>query len=321
MVQRVGARSGVCVVVAMLALVACGGDGSSDSAATLPLAEPGAAPDHTGPTDDLAPSQITGSTVAAPDTPGPCALADLEFWTARVFVGEQSADAVIRVRNTGDVWCEPDISNSAFLDEAVEPDVWLDPGGWADLVVGQSGRECFAPEIVTLAEIDVDGESVVVPTAAVTTCSWELTAYYPNDLAVDPCSDLDTAGTERFVLVRNAGFMSCVLGELTSVEGMAASTIPRIVTSALSLVDLGVGDVVAIPFTVDPAVVCDSTAGAGGLIFEVAGPMTVDAMTCGAIFELGAARPWYGDPNGPLAVFAPDAFDLDEVLTALDPFA
>ena len=81
------------------------------------------------------------------------------------------------------------------------------------------------------------------------------------------------------------------------------------------------GDVVAIPFTVDPAVVCDSTAGAGGLIFEVAGPMTVDAMTCGAIFELGAARPWYGDPNGPLAVFAPDAFDLDEVLTALDPFA
>lgn len=308
------------VVAATLALVACGGDGSSDSASTLPLAEPGVVPGNTGPTDDLAPSQITASTVAAPGTPGPCALADLVFWTAQVSVGERSADAVIRVRNTGDVWCEPDISDSPFIDEAIEPDVWLDPGGWADLVVGQSGRECFAPEIVTLAEIDVDGEAVVVPTAMVATCSWELTAFYPNDLAVDPCGELEAAVTEQFMLVRNVGFRSCVLGELTAVEGNAASGAAGIDPDALSLVDLAGGDVVAIPYAVDPAVDCDAAAGTGRLIFGVAGPLAVDAPTCGAIFELGAARPWFGDPNGPLARFSPDSFDLDQALALLDPF-
>ncbi len=237
-----------------------------------------------------------------------------------MFVAETSADAVVRVRNTGDVWCEPDISGSPLIDPAIEPDVWLDPGGWADLVVGQSGRECFDPAIVSDAEIDIHGEAVVVPTSAIAMCGWRLTAFFPNDVATDPCDQLDSVTVTGAVLVRNASFAPCVLGELVAVEGKGASTTPRVDVDVPMVVDLAGGDVVALPFAVDPILDCDSATGEGALTFEGAGTVEVEAIACGSEFELGAARPWYGTENGPLAALDPESFDLDLALAALDPF-
>lgn len=303
----------------VLVIASCSGE-SSQSTATLPLADQVASPDNSGPADDLAPSQITASTIATPDTPGQCDLADLEFWTSQVVVGDQSADAVIRVRNMGDVWCEPDISASPLIDPAIEPDVWLDPGGWADLVVGQSGQECFNPGLVSLAQLDVSGEAVVVPTAAIAMCGWRLTAFFPNEVAIEPCDQLDVVDVEGFVLVRNISFTSCVLGELIGVEGTAASIGPPSDTGVPAIVDLAPGDVVAFARFVDPTTDCDADPSSGELIFEAAGVVDAPEQVCGTIYEAGAGRPWFGDLNGPLSPFAGDSFELDQVLAALDPF-
>jgi len=285
----------------------------------LPLADSRVSPADTGPADDLAPSQITASTVAAPATPDPCAIADLEFWTAQVSVGEGSADSVIRVRNIGDVWCENDISASPASDPDIEADLWLDPGGWADLVVGQSGDGCLDPEIVSLVEIDVHGEVVVVPTSAVASCGWRLTAFFPIEVATQPCVDLELANTERFVLVRNASSSPCVLGELAAVAGSNSSTRPRTDFDVPAVNDLAPGDVVAFGHDLVSDADCDAGPASGTLTFDQAGLVTAPEIVCGAIYELGAGRPWYGDPNGPLASFDPDSFDLDEALQALDP--
>jgi hypothetical protein len=276
--------------------------------------------DHTGPAGELAPSQLTASTVAAPTTPGLCSLADLELWTAQAFVGDRSADAVIRIHNVGPAWCEVDVSGSILLDPAIEPNVWLDPGAWADLVVGQSGEECFDPTIVTFADFDVNGEAVVVPTSAIAPCGWHLTAFYPNDLTTQPCDQLDTVSVDGFVLVRNAGPVACGLGELTAVDGRGAATATRTPTDALSVVDLAAGDVVAIAFAVSGAVDCGVASGPGAMTFDVAGSIHVDTIHCGSLYELGAPRPWYSDPSGPLVSFDSESFDLDRALAALDPF-
>jgi hypothetical protein len=304
----------------VLALVTCGCGSSADSSDVLPLAEPAVSADGTGPTDDLAPSQITADTVQPPATPGPCELGDLEFWTAQVQVGESSADAVIRVRNVGDVWCEPDISGSPQIDPAIEPDVWLDPGGWADLVVGPSGRRCYSPEILQLAEIDIHGETVDVPTAAVATCGWQLTAFYPNEVAEQPCDQLEVVDAEQFVLVRNVSPWSCVLGELIGVDGNGASTRPRTDFDVPAIVDLAPGDVIGFVHVFDPVDDCDAGPSPGTMAFDVAGSVPVDEVVCGAIYEVGAGRPWYGDPAGPLAAPLDDPLDLELALAELDPF-
>jgi hypothetical protein len=305
----------------LLVVVACNGGDSASSPATLPLAEPPVEPDNTGPANDLAPSQIAAPTVPAPDIPEPCALVDLELWTAQVSVAEAWADAVVRVRNTGDVWCEPDIGGSPLIDPAIEPDVWLDPGGWADLVVGQSGRECFDPAIVSEADIDIHGEAVVVPTSAIAMCGWRLTAFFPTDIATDPCEQLDTTTVADAVLIRNPWFTACELGVLSAAEGNGVSTTPRIDDGVPMLADLAGGDVVAIRFVVDGTVDCDVADDVGTLTFEAAGTVKVESVACGSVFEIGAARPWYGAADGPLALLDPDSFDLDEALALLSPFS
>ena len=131
----------------MLAVAACSGGG--DASGELPLTDSSRAPSQTGPAKDLAPSQIAAPTVAPPDVPPSCELADLDLWTAQVVVGERSADAVIRVLNQGAAWCEPDIYASPQIDPLIEPDVWLERGGWADLVVGPSGEGCDDPAMVS----------------------------------------------------------------------------------------------------------------------------------------------------------------------------
>ena len=302
-----------------VAMVACSGQ-QQGPPASLPLSEPAIDPDHTGPASQLAPSQLTASTVPAPALPGPCPLAELDMWTAQVSIGDGTADAVIRIHNLGEVVCEVDIAGSALLDAEIEPNVWIDPGGWADLVVGQSGRTCRSPELVTLADFDIHGDAVVVPTAAVVSCGWELTALFANEVATRPCDRLDTATVDRFVLLRNPGPGSCVLGELTAVDGRGAVAMPRTTVASASVRDLAAGDVVAIPYTVADTVECVSAVGPGSMTFDVAGAVPVEMIACGSLYEVGAARPWFSDPNGPLAAFDPEQFDVAVALATLDPF-
>lgn len=280
----------------------------------LPLAEqPGAEQD--GPVAvDLAPSQLTNDTVARPVTPEPCAVADLEFWTAQVQIGSSSADAVIRVRNAGTVWCEADISLSPLIDPDVEPDVWLDPGAWADLVVGQSGDECAEPATVTRAQIEVNGDRIVVPTAAIATCGWRLTAFFPNDLAVDACTpdQLEFAVRDRVLLVHNFATAACTLGDVVP-TGISEAALDSAVTEP-SIVDLARGDVVAFDL------IDDESCGEPVVEFASAGSFPVGTPACTSV-RSAAGRPYFGTDIGPLAASGTDSIDVEALLLLMDPFA
>ncbi|HEY5663315.1 MAG TPA: hypothetical protein VIS05_04685 [Ilumatobacter sp.] len=291
-------------VVALIvgSAVACGGDD--------PTAD-------TGPSRQLAPSQISAPTVPAPVVPPSCDLADLELWTARVVVAERSADAVIRVRNRGAGWCEPDVYGSPRIDPEIEPDVWLHPDDWADLVVSSSGDTCGEPQIVDRVEVDVHGETRSVPSAAIQPCGWWLAAFYPAELATAPCDRLDVADVDGFVVVRNAATTACVLGELTAVDGNGASGVAG--GSGIDVVDLAPGDVAAVRYTAGPEG-CAADRAPGTLTFAGAGVVPVAAVACGGRYELGPARPWYGAPDGPLANLPAGGFELAAALAALDPF-
>lgn len=309
-----------------LALSACSG-GSDDSAdgalgavtGTLPFEESDfeQPPQNTGPAIDLAPSQIAASTVPTPSIPGPCELADLEFWTAQVMLGESSADAVIRVRNVGAEWCEPDISESPLIDPRIEPDVWLERGGSADLVVGQRGDACAEPSAVTLAQIVVAGESTAVPTAALA-CEWWLTAFYPTEPAADACvpDDLDTAVVSGGVVLRNRSFQSCALGPLVEVDGEEPLPEPATEPGVPRVSDLMPRDVVMFGRT---GSTCDADPRPVTLVFEAAGGVTVDDVPCEIVFEFGSGRAWFGAPDGPDLGAGPIA--VDDVFALLDPFA
>jgi hypothetical protein len=315
-----GVRDGAIWLVIGALATACGGGGDVRSDGTLPLADHRDPTTDTGPSSDLAPSQLTAETVAPPPTPGPCAVDDLELWTAQVVLGPATADAVVRVRNTGDEWCEPDISGSSPIDPAIEPDVWLDPGGWADLVVGQSGNTCDEPTAVTAVPIDVDGNEVLAPAAAVVTCGWLLVAFYPIEPAERPCepSQLDVAVVEHAVVVRNSSFESCVLGELVAVGGAGVSSEPRADDTAPAIIDLAGGDVVAFPRRPDATVECDGDATPGVLAFEVAGDVDVSDLGCGTLLAVGPGRPFFGDAS--LSTFGAGELDVAVAITALDPF-
>jgi hypothetical protein len=280
---------------------------------------------------ELAPSQITAETVPAPELPPPCEIADLVLWTAQVIVAAGSADAVIRVRNDGDVWCEVNVSQSPNIDPLMEPDVWLDSGGLADLVVGQSGDECLSRAPVTLVELDINGVKVVVPTAMVATCGWQLIALYPNEISSGPCDpdELEAVGTHfGFLVVRNRSANSCTLGELIGASLLGTELLPfnladnpaSPATVDLAIVDLAVGDAVAFRMQSNPRADCDISIQAHQLSFSIAGTVTARLPTC-TLYEPGPGRPFYGDPGGPLWNLPPGPFDVRSALAELDPFA
>ena len=306
------------LALVLLAVAGCGGaDANTDvsvPAETLPLAESEMAT-TTGPATDLAPSQIAASTVPRPATPPPCDVDDLTFWTAQVIVGETTSDAVIRFRNDGDAWCEADVSGSPLIDPAIEPDVWLEPGDWADLLAGQREPGCVAPATETLLQLDVNGQAVVVPTALVT-CGWWLSAFYPNDLATEPCTadGLDLVVTESGLIVRNASFVPCELGAVAEVVGAESSSADP---TSVQITTLAGGDVVSYGLSAVEAVGC--SAGTATVVFAAAGPIDVPGLGGCFIVELGAAGPWFDAVDGPLSGW-PGA-DVDMALMALDPFA
>lgn len=293
------------------ALVGCSGADVSVSGTTLPLAATALDdPDDTTVASALAPSQATASTVPSPAKPPPCAADDVELWTAAIRPAESTVDAVVRMRNVSEAWCEADIGRSPRLDPTIEPDVWLQPGGTADLVVGQAVVPCEEPMLVSTVQIGLGDTSVVVPTALVT-CRWWLTAFYPNDPVTSPCEhgDLDAIATVGAVVIATSA--PCTIDALTAVDGVPLSAPP----SASPAVEFFPGDIVAIGEPGDAD--CDGAA-SRTLQFGQGLDVVVDGVPCGLAFESASPSPWYGAPNGPAAFLADDA-EIDAVLDALDP--
>ena len=284
--------------VVVVATAGCSGDTSSVGT-TVP---------HTGPADDLAPSQLTAATAAPPETPPPCDPGALTIWTAQVHVGDDWADAVLRLRNDGDVWCEVDVAGSPSIDPAMEPDVWLDPGAWADLVLGPSDGDCGAPAIVDLAQIDLNGASAVVETAAVVPCGWRLTSFFPNDVSDEPCSELDVAAVAGAIVVRNGGFLPCRLGALVSATGAGVATVPS--EPELAAPVLAGADVVAFELTTEG----DCGERPVDLLFDSGVRAAVPLDACTVSVGAGAPHPWIGGPG------SPTADDPADLIAALDPF-
>lgn len=263
----------------------------------------------TGPARELAPSQLTAVTATPPDTPPPCDADDVTLWTAQVVVVGEFADAVVRVRNDGAAWCEVDVAGSPSVDPAMEPDVWLDPGAWADLVVGPPDGDCASPATISLAPLDVNGEQVVVPTAAIVPCGWRLTAFYPNEVADLPCDEVVATAVERAIVVRNDGAEPCRLGALETADGDGVTVVPAVPDVEVPV--LAAGDLVAFELVQQGAAGAARPIVLGfdsGASVEVV--LDADAVTLGA----GPPQPWLGGPLGP------DADDPAALLAALDPF-
>lgn len=280
---------------------------------TLPLAETALDdPEVTTVASALAPSQITSSTAPRPDTPPPCEADDVELWTAAVRPSETTADAVVRMRNVSDTWCEADIGRSPRLDPAIEPDVWLRPGDTADLVVGQAVDPCAEPALATTVQVGIGDASVVVPSALLT-CGWWLNAFYPNEVVTNPCGrgDLDVVATAGAVVIGNPSPAPCLVDALTAVDG-----VPLAASAAGPAIVVFPGDAVAVGRPGDAE--CDGQVGRT-LRFGADVDVAVDGVPCGLTFESSMPGPWYGAPNGPVAFLAADA-GVAEILDALDPF-
>jgi hypothetical protein len=153
-------RGAVLATLLALAAVAC--DSGSDAALSN-ATEPAAA-------SDLAPSQTTASTVAAPDVPPPCELDDLQ-WVADPAT-DDDALFLIRVRNAGSVECELDVSQSEIADPAMEPDVWLAPGAIGELTVVDAAPGCIDPEIDPSVQLVANGRPVAVMLDLVDLAPW-----------------------------------------------------------------------------------------------------------------------------------------------------
>lgn len=269
--------------VVLLALAACGG---GDEAAP-------------STTQRLAPSQIAASTVARPETPPPCDPVDLVWWTAQATSAGTTSTAIVRVRNDGDTWCEIDIAGSPTLSVEAEPNVWLEPGEWGDLVVGSDDDRC-SPTVFDTVEVVVSHVIVEVPSIGVAACEPSLLAFYVAEPPAGPCTDLDALVVDDAVVVRNRGFESCELGVVIG-PGTRDDAAPAVTA-------LAGGDVVAID--VVPAGV-DCATPAESVVFDVAGTIEVAGLEGCPL--AGAAHPWFGSVSSPALP--------GDVLDDLDPFA
>lgn len=293
---------------------------SSTTLVTLPLADEALDdPEVTTVASDLAPSQVVASTVPEPPTPGPCALDDVEMWTANVEVTELSdgfsSRTAIRIRNRSDVWCEPDIGRSPRLDPLIEPDVWLQPGDEAELWVGDRQTDCAAPEFQPAVQVAIGDEPALVPTA-VLACQWWLDAFLPLDEPTSACEpgDLDLRATDSAVIVQ-VETASCRLAEIVA-PGEPTTDPGESSTPVVNV--LRPGDVAMLASVADES--CDDPE--RSIVVDVgAEQRTIDEVPCGLQWFDGGARPWYGSDAGPWPVTIDGAIDLDATLQRLQPFA
>lgn len=292
---------------ASLVTVACSAEPATDVAGDV-AGETDTTVPNTGPSDDLAPSQLTAPTVPPPETPPPCDPSVLAIWTAQVMVADGFADAVLRVRNDGASWCEVDVSRSPSVDPEMEPDVWLDPGGWADLVIGESGfgDECTDPGALRIARIDANGAALDVDTAVVS-CEPQLVAFYPNETSEETCELVTAAVVVGAVVMRNEG-PACRLGTVVSVDGEAVdldSVGPRLATPVLAR-----GDVVSL----DLSVAGECSLRPAEFAFDTGVVVTVAVAGCTATIESPVPQPWIGGPGSPTST------EPVPLLLELDPF-
>lgn len=126
---------------------------------------------------ELAPSQVSASTVARPSTPPACDPAQLTMHAAEG--ADPATVAAITITNGGDVWCEVDVFESPSVDPLMEPDVWLEPGASAELVVAEVDPGCAQPVELATIELVVNGVDVGVPVPGASACTPQLIALYP----------------------------------------------------------------------------------------------------------------------------------------------
>jgi hypothetical protein len=267
----------------------------------------------TPPTTDAqaAPPASAGGFVAPPA----CDADHLAVWTAAVRIDQRasSADAVIRFEELSGERCELVLADPEQLGEAVEPNVVLDARGWAELVLGQGGRECTASEPVTSVPLTLADLDLVVPTAAVGMCGLLFTELLPSERPIEPCTgdDVTAVRTPSGFVVRNDGVRGCVLGGLDGVLLADGSTMPP--TSSWTQPELvparvgpGVdalapGDVVLFPTFDSPVPDCTRTMVDARLVLSGGVEVAVEAPDACVFVDLGRARPWFGSPGGPLS--------------------
>lgn len=314
-------RSLVSAAVIFLLLapsVACSG-GDAEVAGPTPVVTATSAPvtSTVAPAADapmstgLTESPRTASTIERPNTPPSCDPGDVTIWTARTEITSGSASAVIRVRNDGSIRCEVDIASSERVDRFIEPNVWLEPGDGADLVVGDNGLGCSSPRRVLEVELVINESSRTVPTSAVVPCDWMLAAFYPAETPAVPCEPaaLDMVRVDDEIVIRNGSVAGCVLGEVVAVDGAGLAP-PADGDRPIDW--LAGGDVVALPVGSD-APDCDRME---LVVRFTSGAIVVEGSTCDVI---GAATAYYDGERGPLGSFGPGD-DVDDVIAALDPF-
>ena len=177
------------VAVAVLGLGACGGVEAGVTAGsavppptTLPAAPTTMAtvtatlPTVTGPPMVASEPAALPATTTPPPLPPPCDPSVLEFDASPVIDGE----LVVTITNGGDEWCEANLQRSPGVDPLMEPDVWLDPGASAQLLVDVETRICVAPIDVDTIDLDVNGVAVVgCRSRPMRVCILTLTALFP----------------------------------------------------------------------------------------------------------------------------------------------
>jgi hypothetical protein len=175
------------MVMAVLALGACAdvdagvtaGTAVAPAASAPTVAAPMSTVTATLPTITLPPVASTPATAAAttspPLLPPPCDPAVLAFVSSTP-VGDE---LIITISNRGGKRCEANLSRSPGVDPRMEPDVWLDAGASAELVVAIDSRICVAPLDVDTIDLVVNGEPLAVAVAPMQVCILSLTALYP----------------------------------------------------------------------------------------------------------------------------------------------
>jgi hypothetical protein len=158
------AVAGALAITLSITVAACSDDrplGTDPPASTSPVAT------------DLAPSQLTASTVASPEGPPPCNVDDLAF-----VAGDEG---IVVIRNTGPIECEVDVSDSPNRDPLMEPSIWLHPASEGELAVEPDDGECGQPAPLTSVDLVVNGRAVAAPVALPAACSATLVAIYTAD--------------------------------------------------------------------------------------------------------------------------------------------
>ncbi len=178
-------RPAVLAVAAVGSLGACSQADSGSTAATTTTATTpttgstaAIAPTTVPVAIELAETQVSASTVVAPETVGPCDPTQIEVVPVEP---SAEADQVIDLVNRGSVRCEVDVSDSPDADEDLEPNVVLAPGELAHLWISEvTGCEVGSPSPPADFELRVNDTARAIPLTFAPQCGIELWAFFTD---------------------------------------------------------------------------------------------------------------------------------------------